>query len=76
MDEITRLDNMIRDERRIVFTPVVCLHDVHALLRLLEEEHIADGRIPKLDYDALQIVIANGDQARAKDSMQVKMNPR
>ena len=67
---------MIRDGMRVASTPVACLHNAHALLRLLEEEHIADGRIPKLDYDALRIVIANGDQARAKDSMQVKMNLR
>jgi len=51
---------------RIVSAPVVCLHNAHALLGLLEEERIADGRIPRLYYDALQIVIANGDQARAK----------
>ena len=66
LDEITRLDSMIGDGRRIVFAPVACLHDAHTLLRLLEEEHVADGRIPRLYYDALQIVIANGDQARAK----------
>jgi len=35
-------------------------------LRLQEEERIADARISRLYYDVLQIVIANGDQARAK----------
>ena len=50
----------------IASTPVACLHDAHALLRLLEEEGVADARIPRPYYDALQIVIANGDQARAK----------
>ena len=57
---------MIRDGMRVASTPVACLHNVYALLRLLEEEHIADGRIPRLYYDAPQIVIVNGDQARAK----------
>jgi hypothetical protein len=57
---------MIGGGMRIASAPVVCLHNVHALLGLLEEERIADGRIPRLCYDALQIVIANGDQAGAK----------
>jgi hypothetical protein len=64
--EITRLDRLIGDGTGIVLTPLACLHDAHALLRLLEEERVADARIPRLYYDALQIVIANGDQARAK----------
>jgi len=51
---------------RIVSTPVACPHNAHELLRLVEEECIADRRIPRLFYDALQIVIANGDQVRAK----------
>ena len=66
LDEITRLDGLIGDGMRIVSTPVACLYNAHALLRLLEEEGIADSRIPRLYYDALQIVIANGDQARAR----------
>jgi hypothetical protein len=51
---------------RIDSAPMACLHDAYALLRLLEEERVADARIPRLYYDALQIVIANGDEARAK----------
>lgn len=50
---------------RIYSAPVASLHDAHALLRLLEEERIADERTPRLYYDALQIVIGNGDQVRA-----------
>ena len=52
---------------RIVSAPVVCLHNAHALLGLLEEERIADGRIPRLYYNALQIVIANGGSSESKD---------
>ena len=37
------------------------------LLRLLEEEHIVDARIPRLYYDALQTAIANGNPLRGKD---------
>jgi hypothetical protein len=53
---------MIKDGMHIVSAPVACLHNVHALLGLPEEEHIADGKILRLYYDALQIVIANGDR--------------
>ena len=66
LEDITRLDSQIGNGMRIDSAPLPCLHDAHALLRLLEEERIADARIPRLYYDALQIVIANGDQARAK----------
>lgn len=64
--QITKLDRLIGDGTSIVSTPLACLHDAHALLRLLEEERVVDARIPRLYYDALQIVIANGDEARAK----------
>src|SRR4051794_9291507 len=45
LDEISRLDSKVRDGMRIVSAPVACLHNAHALLRRLEEEHIADGMI-------------------------------
>ena len=66
MDELTRCDGMIKDGMHIVSAPVACLHNVHALLRLPEEEHIADGRILRLYYDALQIVIANRGSGESK----------
>ncbi|KAI9752906.1 MAG: hypothetical protein M4579_005424 [Chaenotheca gracillima] len=66
LKEITRLDGLIGDGGRITSTPLACLREAHALLRLLEQAHIADARIPRLYYDVLQIAIANGDQARAK----------
>jgi hypothetical protein len=66
LDEIIRLDGMIGDGMRIVSVSVACLHDAYALLRLLEEGCTVDARIPKLYYDALQIAVANRDQAKAK----------
>jgi hypothetical protein len=51
---------------RIASAPVACLHNAHALLHLLEEEQIVDGGIPRLYYDALQIVIANGGSGESK----------
>ncbi|KAI9792043.1 MAG: hypothetical protein M1816_003025 [Peltula sp. TS41687] len=59
-------DDLDEDGLRFITTPLGCLHNAHTLLRLLEEEGISDARIPKLYYDAFQIAIANGDQARAK----------
>jgi hypothetical protein len=66
LDEITRLDAIIGDGMSIVTTPVTCLHHVCAIVRLLEEEDATDARVPSAYYDALQIAIAHGDQARAK----------
>jgi hypothetical protein len=42
---------------RIVSAPVACFYDVYVLLRLLEEERVADARIPRLFYDANEITI-------------------
>jgi hypothetical protein len=66
LDEISQLDGRIGDGMSIVSTPLACLRNASRLLRLLEEEDVVDARIPRLYYDALQITIANGDQARAK----------
>ncbi|OHE90244.1 hypothetical protein CORC01_14456 [Colletotrichum orchidophilum] len=38
----------------------------HEMKHLMEEEGFIDARIPRLFYDALQIVIANSDEARAR----------
>jgi hypothetical protein len=48
--------------------------NAHALMQLFEDEHINDGRVARLYYDAFQIVIANEDQARAKIFAE-RMNP-
>jgi hypothetical protein len=66
LDEITKFDSLTRDGMRIVSAPVARLHNAHALLHLLEEEYIVDGEIPRLYYDALQIVIANGGSGESK----------
>lgn len=66
LNEITRLDEIIGDGMSIIRTPIACLYHAHRVLELLEEEQIEDARIPRLYYDAFQIAIANGDQARAK----------
>jgi hypothetical protein len=64
--EITRLDELLGDGSRLLSNPAKCLEDVHTLLKLLEAENITDARVPRAYYDALQIAIAHGDQARAK----------
>ncbi|KAJ4286555.1 hypothetical protein N0V90_013255 [Kalmusia sp. IMI 367209] len=66
LNELTRLDKVIGNGISIVTSPTTCLYHAHRVLELLQEEHIEDARIPRLYYDAMQIAIANGDQARAK----------
>jgi len=63
---ITYIDGQIGNGLRITSTPLACLHDAHELLRFLGEEDVADSRIPRLYYDAFQIAIANGNQARVR----------
>lgn len=64
--EIKRLDELLGDGSRLLSNPERCLEDVHTLLTLLEAENITDARLPRAYYDAFQIAIAHGDQARAK----------
>jgi SET domain len=65
--EIQRLDKAIGDPVRMMSTPDESLKDCHSLLYVLEQEF--DGHagafIARLYYDAFQISIAHGDQARA-----------
>jgi hypothetical protein len=64
--EIKRLDDLLGDGSRLFSHPDRCLEDVHTLLTLLEAENITDARVPRAYYDAFQIAIAHGDQARAR----------
>jgi hypothetical protein len=64
--EIQRLDELLGDGSRLLSNTGRCLEDVHTLLALLEAENITDPRLPRAYYDAFQIAIAHGDQARAK----------
>ncbi|KAF1845543.1 SET domain-containing protein [Cucurbitaria berberidis CBS 394.84] len=66
LDEITKLDDIVGDGMSIIARPMTCLHHVHTIIQLLKEEHFTDARVARAYYDALQIAIANGDQARAK----------
>lgn len=66
LNEITRLDGVIGSGATIISTPLACLNNAHKLLSLLQEENITDARLARLWYDAFQIAIANGDEARAK----------
>jgi hypothetical protein len=65
-EEIARLDEIIGGGVTIVSAPLSCLNSAHKLLDLLKEEDITDARVARLWYDAFQIAIANGDEARAK----------
>ncbi|KAH8590593.1 hypothetical protein B0O99DRAFT_579827 [Bisporella sp. PMI_857] len=65
--QIARLDDAIGDQFRVMGKPEDCLADCHTLHRLLEEEYRTDACVlnARLYYDAFQICIAHGDQARA-----------
>jgi len=65
--QIQRLDAAIGDPARVMGQPSACLADCHALLHVLEEEYggAAVALFARLYYDAFQISITHGDQARA-----------
>lgn len=64
---IQSLDNAIGDPFRMAKSPKESLGDCHSLLQLLNEEYdgCAGALSARLYYDAFQISIAHGDQARA-----------
>lgn len=64
---IQHLDDAIGDPDRVTNRPDDCLADCHSLLQLLNEEYDggAVSAIARLYYDAFQISITHGDQARA-----------
>ncbi|TVY51235.1 SET domain-containing protein 5 [Lachnellula cervina] len=65
--QIRLLDEAIGDPERVMIRPEESLADCQSLLRVLEEEY-KDGvgvLIARLYYDAFQICITHGDQARA-----------
>ena len=64
--EIERLDALIGDGGRLMSSPQKCIDDAYALMMLLTSEGITDARLPRMYYDAFQMAIVHGDQARAK----------
>lgn len=65
--QIQLLDEAIGDPERVMKRPEESLADCHSLLQVLEEEYkgSAGALIARLYYDAFQISITHGDQARA-----------
>ncbi|KAK0779642.1 hypothetical protein LTR02_014355 [Friedmanniomyces endolithicus] len=64
---IQQLDNAVGDPVRMMHNPIASIADCKSLLNLLEMEHGRSGSalFARLYYDAFQISIAHGDQARA-----------
>ena len=65
--QIQLLDEAIGDPERVIMRPEESLADCHSLLQVLEEEY-KDGAgvlMARVYYDAFQISITHGDQARA-----------
>lgn len=65
--QIQSLDEAIGDPIRMMSRPHESLRDCYSLLQVLEQEFggYAGALIARLYYDAFQISIAHGDQARA-----------
>lgn len=66
LNEIQELDDSIGNGLAIVSAPLRALQSVRRLLHLLMCEGINDASVPRAYYDAFQIAITHGDQARAK----------
>lgn len=64
---IQRLDEAIGDPYRMATKPMESLRDCHSLLKTLKKEfkHYTGAHGCRLYYDAFQICISHGDQARA-----------
>ena len=64
---IQTLDDEIGDPVQVMTNPAGCLAACHQWLRILQEEYkgAAGALIARLYYDAFQICIMHGDQARA-----------
>lgn len=65
--QIQLLDRAIGDPTTVMRKPTKSLADCRSLLQVVEEEYKDDAGalIPRLYYDAFQISITHGDQARA-----------
>ncbi|KAJ5522090.1 hypothetical protein N7527_006205 [Penicillium freii] len=66
--QIQHLDAEIGNALRLMYSPGDCLKDCQVLLQILEEEFEGSpgAHLARLYYDAFQICIVHGDQARAK----------
>ncbi|ESZ94009.1 hypothetical protein SBOR_5587 [Sclerotinia borealis F-4128] len=64
---IELLDKAIGDAGRVMMQPEKSLADCHSLLRLIEDEYkgAASVLVASVYYDAFQISVTHGDQARA-----------
>lgn len=66
--QIQHLDAEIGNAPRLMYSPGGCLKDCQALLQILEEEFegTPGAHLTRLYYDAFQVCIVHGDQARAR----------
>jgi hypothetical protein len=66
--QIQKLDEAIGDPFRMMNNPQASLQDCYSLLQLLEQEYdgCISSPIARVYYDAFQISIAHGDEARGR----------
>ncbi|KAK0627916.1 SET domain-containing protein 5 [Immersiella caudata] len=66
VERLVKLDGEISDGHRAVRDPLGCLWKIKEMLGLLEKERLGGSMVLRAYYDAFQVVIANGKEARAK----------
>jgi SET domain len=66
LNQIFFLDSFIHRGLNLVNSPLSCIKYAHKMFQRLKAEGIIDARMARFYYFTSQIVIAHGDQARAK----------
>ncbi|KAF7192271.1 SET domain-containing protein 5 [Pseudocercospora fuligena] len=70
------LDSQIGSPRLVYTSPVQALHSAHELSSIYQLEQILDLRLPRLYYDAFQIVAMHSDLARAREFARLARDSR
>ncbi|KXS99555.1 hypothetical protein AC578_4259 [Pseudocercospora eumusae] len=70
------LDQKIGSPKLVYTSPLQALHSAYELLSTYNLEHISDLRLPRLYYDAFQIVAVHSDLVRAREFARLARDSR
>lgn len=70
------LDQEIGSPKLVYTNPNQALHSAHELRTIYQQEQISDLRLPRLYYDAFQIVAMHSDFARAREFARLARHSR
>ncbi|KXT18123.1 hypothetical protein AC579_4541 [Pseudocercospora musae] len=70
------LDQVIGSPKLVYTSPLQALHSAHELLSIYYLEQISDLRLPRLYYDAFQIVALHSDLVRAREFARLARDSR